>query len=164
MKRVYRSRSTRILGGVAGGLADYFNIDVTIMRLAFAFLLVTLPNSFVAYIVAWIIIPEEPVGQPLIDLGQVQSAPESQVPEGGDPGMGSEGAPEATYAPVQSGGKDRSRQFVGFILVLIGSVVLAKRVVPGFVWRLPSRILSVTWPALLILLGVGIIYGAVRGK
>ena len=165
MKRVYRSRSTRILGGVAGGLGDYFNIDVTIMRLAFAFFFVTLPNSIVAYIIAWIIIPEEPLGGPVVDMGPAQPAPPPQAPDiGGEPGTGSAPASEGTYVPVQSGGQDRTRQFFGVILVVIGSVVLVKRVVPSFVWRLPGRLFSATWPALIILLGVGIIYSAVRGK
>lgn len=48
------------LSGVAGGLADYFGIDVTIMRLAIvALTLVAGPAVPVAYLVAWIIIPEE---------------------------------------------------------------------------------------------------------
>ena len=62
MKKVYRSRHSKVLGGVAAGLADYFGMDVTVMRLLFAFLLVTMPNAIIAYILAWIIIPEEPAG------------------------------------------------------------------------------------------------------
>ncbi|HHY76814.1 MAG TPA: PspC domain-containing protein [Firmicutes bacterium] len=60
MKKVYRSRRTKVLGGVAAGLAEYFDIDVTIMRLVFALLLVTNPNMIIGYVLAWIIIPEEP--------------------------------------------------------------------------------------------------------
>lgn len=80
MKKVYRSRHTRILGGVAGGLADYFGIDVTVMRLLFALLLVTLPNTMIAYILAWIIIPEEPVGAGS-SVSDVSSSGSASVPQ-----------------------------------------------------------------------------------
>lgn len=59
-RRLYRSRTQRMLGGVCGGIADYFNIDVTLVRIiAVASILLPGP-SIIAYIVAWIIVPEEP--------------------------------------------------------------------------------------------------------
>ena len=59
-KRLYRSTSQKMLAGVCGGLAEYFDVDVTIIRLLLAGLgMVTavLPMFFF-YIVAWIIIPQ----------------------------------------------------------------------------------------------------------
>ena len=41
MKRLYRSTSDRMLSGVLGGLAEYFNIDATIIRLAFVVLVIS---------------------------------------------------------------------------------------------------------------------------
>lgn len=58
-KKLYRSTSQKMLAGVCGGLAEYFDVDVTIIRLLLAGLgLVTavLPMFFF-YIIAWIIIP-----------------------------------------------------------------------------------------------------------
>lgn len=53
-------RKNRMIAGVAGGLADYFNIDATVVRLVLVGLaLLTMPAIPLAYIVAWIIIPEE---------------------------------------------------------------------------------------------------------
>ncbi|MDH3299081.1 MAG: PspC domain-containing protein [Acidimicrobiia bacterium] len=53
-------RKNGMIGGVAGGLADYLDIDATIVRLILVGLsLVTMPAIPLAYIVAWIIIPEE---------------------------------------------------------------------------------------------------------
>ncbi len=74
MKKLYRSRERRIIGGVAGGLADYFDIDGTIMRLAIAFMALVVPNVVLAYILAWIIIPEAPVSvtQPTATQPQAQ--------------------------------------------------------------------------------------------
>lgn len=53
-------RKNGMIAGVAGGLADYFDVDATIVRLVLVGLaLVTMPAIPLAYIVAWIIIPEE---------------------------------------------------------------------------------------------------------
>ncbi len=59
-RRLYRSRRNRVIGGVAGGLADYFGIDPTVVRLIWAFTIFFAGFGFFAYIVAWIVIPEEP--------------------------------------------------------------------------------------------------------
>lgn len=59
-RRLYRSRDERMLGGVAGGLARYFGVDPTIMRLLFVILTVAGGPGLIAYIILWIIVPEEP--------------------------------------------------------------------------------------------------------
>lgn len=60
-KRLYRSRSSRILGGVCGGLGDYLNIDPVIVRVIWAILFFAAGAGLLAYLIAWIIIPEEPM-------------------------------------------------------------------------------------------------------
>lgn len=58
-KRLYRSRSERVIAGVCGGIAEYFNVDPTIIRLAWAvFTLVSFGAGILAYLVAWMIVPE----------------------------------------------------------------------------------------------------------
>ena len=57
-KRLYRSVKDRKLAGVCGGLADYFEIDSSLVRLAMV-LLACLGGGVLVYIVAWIIVPEE---------------------------------------------------------------------------------------------------------
>ena len=62
-KKLYRSRSNKTLSGVCGGLADYFEIDVTIVRLiwvAFFFLSYGFP-TLMAYVIGSLIIPQEPI-------------------------------------------------------------------------------------------------------
>jgi phage shock protein PspC (stress-responsive transcriptional regulator) len=60
MKRLYRSKTRRVLGGVCGGIGDYLEIDPTIVRLVWAVLtLFTWGIWLLAYIVAWILVPEE---------------------------------------------------------------------------------------------------------
>lgn len=64
-KRLYRSTSQKMLGGVCGGLAEYFDVDVSVIRLLFVGLtLVTalFPMTFF-YIIAWIVVPQQPVAQ-----------------------------------------------------------------------------------------------------
>jgi phage shock protein C len=58
-KKLYRSASQKMLGGVCGGLAEYFNIDVSIVRLllvGLALVTAVLPMTFF-YIIAWIVVP-----------------------------------------------------------------------------------------------------------
>ncbi|HET6352054.1 MAG TPA: PspC domain-containing protein [Coriobacteriia bacterium] len=65
-KRLYRSRE-KMIGGVLGGVADYFGVDPTIVRVlyvVFAFL-TSFGPAVVAYIIAMIVIPEEPAGGPV---------------------------------------------------------------------------------------------------
>ena len=60
MKRLYRSNSNKMIAGVCGGIGEYFNIDPTLIRLAWV--LVSIPTAFgglFAYIIAAIIIPSE---------------------------------------------------------------------------------------------------------
>jgi len=62
MKRLYRSRKDRILGGVCGGLGEHIDVDPTIIRVVWAVVtLLTIGTGLLAYIIAWILIPEEPV-------------------------------------------------------------------------------------------------------
>ena len=60
-KRLYRSRKDRKIAGVCGGLAEYFNIDPVIVRVIAVLLL--LPGGapgLLAYIILWIVVPENP--------------------------------------------------------------------------------------------------------
>ena len=58
-KRLYRSKKDRVIGGVCGGIGEYFNIDPIIVRLICILLLLASGAGLVAYIIAWIIIPEK---------------------------------------------------------------------------------------------------------
>jgi phage shock protein PspC (stress-responsive transcriptional regulator) len=60
-KRFYRSNQHRILGGVCGGLGDYFDIDPVIMRIIFFILAFAGGGGVLIYIILWILVPEEPV-------------------------------------------------------------------------------------------------------
>ena len=65
-KKLYRSRTDKMIGGVCGGIADYFNIDATLVRVLYVLISVfsaAFPGILV-YIIMLIIVPEEPYIQP----------------------------------------------------------------------------------------------------
>ncbi len=62
VKRLYRSRRDRMIGGVAGGLAEYLATDPTVIRLAFALSILLGGAGVIAYLIMWIVIPEQPEG------------------------------------------------------------------------------------------------------
>ena len=58
-KRLYKSAENKMISGVCGGIAEYFNVDPTLIRLAVAALtLFSVGTGIIAYIIAAIIIPE----------------------------------------------------------------------------------------------------------
>ena len=59
-KKLYRSRTDKIIAGVCGGLGDYFNMDPLIFRIVFLLLLFAGGSGFWLYIVLAILIPKEP--------------------------------------------------------------------------------------------------------
>jgi len=59
-KKLYRSVKDCKIAGVCSGIADYFDIDPTIVRLLAVFLLFAWLSSAVAYVIAWIVIPKMP--------------------------------------------------------------------------------------------------------
>jgi len=60
MKRLYRSRTNKKIAGVCGGIAEYFDIDPTVVRVIFVILL--LPGGLpgiVPYLILWAVIPTQ---------------------------------------------------------------------------------------------------------
>jgi phage shock protein C len=76
--RLYRSQRDKQIAGVAGGLADYFDIDPTLVRIGFVAAAFA-GFGVVAYIVLWIAVPKEPIaaampGAPPTPTGRASSA------------------------------------------------------------------------------------------
>lgn len=59
-KKLYRSVEDKKIAGVCSGLGDYFDIDPTIIRLIWLAMIFAVGTGVLAYIIAWIIIPEKP--------------------------------------------------------------------------------------------------------
>lgn len=75
--RLYRSRTNRVIGGVAGGIGEYLGIDPIIIRIIWVILALFAGVGVVAYILAWIIIPERLAGE------EAPQAPEGFSSEAG---------------------------------------------------------------------------------
>ena len=55
--RLYKSRNDRMIAGVCGGIGEYFDIDPTLIRILWVTLLFMAGGGLVAYLIAWIVIP-----------------------------------------------------------------------------------------------------------
>lgn len=60
-RKLYRSRTNRQVAGVCGGLGQYFNVDVTLIRVLFIVLAVFGGAGILIYVAMWIIVPREPL-------------------------------------------------------------------------------------------------------
>ncbi len=85
IKRLYRSRSERMISGVCGGLGDYLSIDPTIIRLIFAITALWGGAGLIVYLVMMLVVPEEPLAagtapQPA-PVAPAEEAPEEESAE-----------------------------------------------------------------------------------
>jgi phage shock protein C len=62
MKNLYRSRDNKVFAGIFGGLGEYFDLDPTLLRLLWLFVLVitAFVPGIIAYIIAMFVVPKKP--------------------------------------------------------------------------------------------------------
>ena len=72
LKKMYRNPQDKVIAGVSGGIAAYFGVDVTVIRLLFIIFAVIGGSGLIAYIILWIILPE---AKSLTDRMQMQGDP-----------------------------------------------------------------------------------------
>jgi phage shock protein C len=145
-RRLTRSRTDTVLGGVAAGLASYLNTDPALVRIAWAILVpLTGGAALLAYIVGWVVIPEAPA---TTDEGDVAHVADD------DAGTGDANRPEhPARSAVSNDG--RAGIMVGIGLVLLGVWFLAREYLPAFDWGL-------VWPLILVGIGVLVLVNAAR--
>lgn len=137
-KKVYRSKTDKMIGGVCGGLGSYFKVDVVLIRLLWVFSFFAGGIGLFAYILAWIIIPEE---------GNFNSGPFTN---------GEQASQEEPFK--NSPGTDRQGQLViGLIAIFIGVFLLIRQFIPFIPW-------FNIWPIFIILIGIAVIFGGFSGK
>ena len=123
MGRLYRSRHNRVIGGVAGGLGEYFQIDPVIIRLIWVLLGFAGGNGLLLYIIAWILIPERPT----------VVTESTEEPARGEYAEGEEysSAPKSEWSTItidQDGQTGREAStFVRGILVIAGLMLLMEK-------------------------------------
>lgn len=153
-RRLYRSRTDRIVGGAAAGLADYLNTDPALVRIAWAILVpLTGGAALLAYIVALIVVPETPRAA-VRPPGAVASEAETEAEPGADPVAA--GVAE-TEPPDRDWSDGRAGILVGIGLVLIGLWFLLREYLPGINWGL-------IWPLIIVGIGAAILVGSLRRR
>jgi len=157
-KRLYRSRSDRMIWGVCSGLADYFGIDPTIVRIIFVLLIFANGLGIIAYIVLAIVVPLEnsKVTEPRETIKQnVEEMKETASELGREirSSFDGEGAkPEDTSKVHQ-----RRSNIMGIILIVIGALFLLASL--DFFWWFHWVNL---WPIILIVVGLIVIFSVRR--
>jgi phage shock protein PspC (stress-responsive transcriptional regulator) len=136
-KRLYRSHKEKMIGGVCGGLAEYFDIDPVFIRILFVVAVFAGGSGILAYIICWIVIPEQPYSTPV-----APTAPASQ-----------QASPQP--APVTEPSNRKGSMYAGVILIIVGGLFLADNFLPHFHF-------SDFWPILMILLGIAILSRSTR--
>ena len=139
-RKLYRSRKDKMIGGVAGGLAEYFDIDPTLVRIIFVVTLFVGGGGFLAYIILWIVVPEEPF---------VFVPPDTSSQSSAD---GSTANPNPSPSPAEfyESRHEKRRNIGGAILIVIGVLFLMDNFVPRFHF-------GDFWPLILIAIGVGLL-------
>lgn len=129
--KLYRSERDKKIGGVCGGLADYFDIDVVLIRVAFVLLLLFGGGGFLAYVILWIVIPTRPM----------------DFMKAGNMGENTDLASETNEESIETRNKKNNTSLIaGMILIFIGLIILFDKIFPYY------DIIDF-WPIVLIAIG-----------
>lgn len=171
-KKLYRSRSDRMIAGVCGGIADYFNVDSTLIRLAVLFIFLFQGVGLIAYLIAWLVMAEEPVKTEYqmpddyyienqnSDQNRTQSSESSESEESEEKrneeyDLRRENEKEY-YQQAQKSSPNNSsgdrRKILAIIIIIIGTIFLADIWIPALYWEK-------YWPLILIAAGILMLKG-----
>ena len=176
--RLYRSRDDRMIAGVAGGVAEYFQLDPSLVRIVWVLLALAGGFGVLLYIVMVIVVPEEDFGA---DPWTATSGSGPATPGAGagpaTPGVGFAGGAAGATGPApdwrgqraaerdarraarRARGDDGGRTaslVIGGLLLLAGIGFLVRELIPQITFDL-------FWPLLLVILGVVVLASAFRG-
>ncbi|RPI65200.1 MAG: PspC domain-containing protein [Ignavibacteriales bacterium] len=147
-KKLYRSVTDKMLGGVCGGLAEYFSIDPVLVRLIFVLAVIFGGSGILAYIILWIIIPQKPF---------IITPFNTNPPSGSSQPSDEEKKSENTEFNMSSLNLNKTQSnrsiYAGAFLILLGGIFLLDNFVPHFHF-------GDFWPLILIGLGFAIILNA----
>lgn len=141
-KKLYRSTKDKMLGGVAGGIAEYFDIDSTLIRVLFILVVFLGGSGIIAYIILWVVVPEMPYTLPDFNTSSDESYKKDNEEKPGNP-----------FKNESEQTKDNKSLWGGLILITMGSLFLLDNYIPRFNF-------SDYWPLILIGVGVGLLINA----
>ena len=157
-QRLYRSRTDRMICGVSGGLATYFGVDTTIVRL---FLVVatifTGGMILLVYVVACLLIPDEPSWfstAPPAGGAEFGASSEASATGETNPGFGTTGGTSGfgsapTYRYTSEEHHRHRQHWFGWALIALGALILMSKL---GLWSWLH--LELTWPLFLVLAGL----------
>lgn len=145
--KLYRSETDKKLGGVCGGLADYFDIDSTLIRLVVLFTFFMWGVGLLLYIIAWVVIPVNPAyisGVAYNNGSNVVDEMKESVHDIGD-------SAQSFAEDLKAVNPTKRKKYIGIGLMIAGVVFLLDQWFPFyFDW-------GKMWPLILIVIGLGII-------
>jgi phage shock protein C len=161
-RRLYRCRHDRQLAGVASGMAEYLDLDPTVVRVLWILSVFLGGFSILLYLILAFVIPLEPTGSvdgagSMADTGETAGA-------GSTTGDATVGTTSAWSVPESAGPAHQHRQrgegrlglAAGVLLVVFGTIALLGSALPGWVAGIALG------PALLVALGIALVVVAVR--
>ncbi len=137
-KILYRSTSNRMISGICGGLAEYFDVDSSVLRIALvAFTVITLPAFgpfvFLAYLVCVFIIPRNPDPTPANAADAPAASGESgQTGQAVQTGQAAQAGQAVRQAQGYPGTSRNNSTVWGILLILLAVVVLTWSYAPDF--------------------------------
>jgi len=141
-KKLYRSSKDRILGGVCGGIGEYLEVDPIVIRLVSVALVISGGFGILIYLIAWVLIPNEP-------------------------GVGRDGAEEikdkaeeVASSVKRAVKKDQGYSLgviIGIVLIVFGIGILIQNLIGYDLWRY-------FWPLMLVLIGLYLVIKASENK
>ncbi len=145
-KKLYRTVQDKVIGGVAGGLAEYFDIDVVVFRLLFVLLVLFGGGGLIAYIVMWIVIPPQKISFQYNNGTTSNQGPANQGPDKQPDDL----SDKSRQTPTKKSTPSNTSLIAGIILIAMGVLFLINRMMP---WVNLGNF----WPVLLIFGGFFII-------
>ncbi len=148
-KRLYRNEHDKMIAGVCSGLAEYFDMEVTWMRIIFVFAFIFGFSGFIIYLILWIVIPPRPSVANYTgftaDYRVYEERTGSPRPAGG-----SIPTPMPPHMAKRSPGSGNGRLIAGLILIGLGAYFLLDEfdIIPYWVD------LGKLWPMAIIVLGL----------
>jgi phage shock protein C len=150
-QKLYRNRTDRMICGICGGMAQYFGIDSTIVRLFFVLGAIFSGGLFgLAYLVVLLVVPSEPADAASAAAFGEGFGAGSADPSSEPPGFSAFGQPDSqSFGFTSNDMRERRNQWVGWGLLGLGLFFLVCNL-----HLLNWLNFHVTWPAFLILGGV----------
>lgn len=142
--KLYRSEVDKKLGGVCGGLAEYFDIDSTIIRLVVILTFFMGGVGFPLYLIAWVIIPTNPYQGGGYRNNNVVDEMRESVQDIGN-------SAQSFAEDIRQINPGKRKRYIGIGLIILGAIFLMDQWLPHmFNW-------GKMWPIIFIIIGLAII-------